>query len=99
MPNLSLTGREIKKLRKPYFRWNERAELGSEIRRDNTYDNAYDNVCDSDNDYDVTNFLFYEKFLAYALFIPSFIVVRHQMVEFNWGGGGGEGVQKAPRSL
>ena len=31
-------------------------------------------------------FCFFEKFSAYTLFLPSFIVVRHQMVELNWGG-------------
>ena len=36
---------------------------------------------------DVTNFCCFEKLLAYALFLPSFIVVRHQMAELNWGGG------------
>ena len=35
-----------------------------------------------DNAYDVTNFFgCFEKFLAYAVFLPSFIVVRHQMAE------------------
>ena len=29
----------------------------------------------------------FEKFLAYTLFLPSFIVLRHQMVELNWGEG------------
>ena len=43
----------------------------------------------SDNAYDVTNsFCCFEKFLAYTLFLPGFIVVRHQMAELNWGGGG-----------
>ena len=28
-----------------------------------------------------------KKFLAYTLFLPSFIVVRPQMAELNWGGG------------
>ena len=37
----------------------------------------------SDNAYDVTNFCCFEKFLAFALFPPSFIVVRHQMAELN----------------
>ena len=43
----------------------------------------------SDNAYDVTNFCCccFEQFLAYTLFLPSFIVVRHQKVELNWGGG------------
>ena len=31
-------------------------------------------------------FCCFEKFLAYTLFLPSFIVVRHQMAELNWGG-------------
>ena len=40
----------------------------------------------SDNAYDITNlFCCFENFLAYTLFLPSFIVVRHQMVELNWG--------------
>ena len=40
----------------------------------------------SDNAYDVTNFFYcFEKFLAYTPFLRSFIVVRHQMAEFNWG--------------
>ena len=38
------------------------------------------------NAYDVTNFVScFEKFLAYTLFLLSFIVVRHQMAELNWG--------------
>ena len=42
----------------------------------------------SDNAYDVTNFFgCFEKFLAYTIFLPSFIVVRHQMAELTWGGG------------
>ena len=28
----------------------------------------------------------FAKFLAYTLFLPSFIVVRYQMVESNWAG-------------
>ena len=40
----------------------------------------------SDNAYDVTNFFgCFEKFLAYTVFLPSFIVVRHQMAELTWG--------------
>ena len=40
----------------------------------------------SDNAYDITDlFCCFEKFLAYTLFLPSFIVVRHQMVELNRG--------------
>ena len=36
----------------------------------------------SDNAYDVTNlFGCFEKFLADTVFLPSFIVVRHQMAE------------------
>ena len=38
----------------------------------------------SDNAYEVTIFCF-DKFLACTLFLPSFIVVRRQMVEFDWG--------------
>ena len=42
----------------------------------------------SDNDYDVTNcFGCFEKLLAYTVFLPSFIVLRHQMAELTWGGG------------
>ena len=41
----------------------------------------------SDNAYEVT-FCCFEKFLAYTLFLPSFIVVRHQMAELNQGGEG-----------
>ena len=48
----------------------------------------------SDNAYDVTNFCSFEKFLAYTLFPTSFIVVKHEMAELNWGGG-----LCAPRSL
>ena len=41
-----------------------------------------------DNVYDVTNFLgCFEKLLAYAVFLQSFIVVRHQMAELTWGEG------------
>ena len=41
----------------------------------------------SDNAYDITNcFCFFEKFLAYTLFLPSFVVVRCQMAELNWWG-------------
>ena len=41
----------------------------------------------SDNAYDVTNcFGCFEKFLAYTVFLPSFIVVRHQMAELTLGG-------------
>ena len=36
----------------------------------------------SDNGYDVINsFCYFEKFLAYSLFIPSFIVVKCQIAE------------------
>ena len=46
----------------------------------------------SDNAYDITNlFCCFEKFLAYTHFLPSFIVLRQQMVELNWRGGGGGG--------
>ena len=42
----------------------------------------------SDSAYEITNlFCCFKKFLVYTLFLPSFIVVRHQMVELNWGGG------------
>ena len=30
-------------------------------------------------------FFRFEKLLVYSLFLPSFIVVRHQMAELNWG--------------
>ena len=40
----------------------------------------------SDNAYDVTIFCCFEQFLAYTVFLLSFIVVRHQMTELNWGG-------------
>ena len=40
-----------------------------------------------DNAYEVTIFCCFEKFLAYTLFLLSFIVVRHQMAELNGGGG------------
>ena len=39
----------------------------------------------SDNAYDVTNFWCFEKFMAYTLFLRSFIVVRPQMATLNWG--------------
>ena len=40
----------------------------------------------SNNAYDITTlFCCFEKFLAYTLFLPNFIVVRHQMVELNQG--------------
>ena len=40
----------------------------------------------SDNVYDVTIFfVFFLKFLAYTLSLPSFIVVRHQIVKLKWG--------------
>ena len=43
----------------------------------------------SDNSDDVTNhFCCFENFLAYSLFLRGFIVVRCQMVELDWGGGG-----------
>ena len=35
----------------------------------------------SDNAYDITNFFV----VSYTLLLPRFIVVRHQMVELNWG--------------
>ena len=42
----------------------------------------------SDNAYDVTNvFCCFEEFLAYTLFLQSFIIVRPQMAELNLGGG------------
>ena len=40
----------------------------------------------SDNAYDVTISCF-EKSLAYTLFLQSFIIVRRQMTELNWGRG------------
>ena len=40
----------------------------------------------SDNAYDFTTCFCFEKFLAYTLFLPSFIVVRPQMAELNWEG-------------
>ena len=44
----------------------------------------------SDNAYDVTNFFCcFETFVTYPLFLQSFIVVRRQMAELNWGEGGG----------
>ena len=39
----------------------------------------------SDSAYDVTNYWLFEKFLAYTLFLPSFIVVGPQITELNWG--------------
>ena len=40
----------------------------------------------SGSGYDVTNFLgCFETFLTYAVFLPSFIVVRHQMAELTGG--------------
>ena len=41
----------------------------------------------SDNTYDVTNFCCFEKFLAYTLFLPRFIVVKYQIAELSWGRG------------
>ena len=41
----------------------------------------------SDNVFDVTIFCCFEKFLADILFLPSFIVVRHQMGELKRGEG------------
>ena len=41
----------------------------------------------SDNAYDVTKFFAcFEKFLTYTVFLPSFIVARHQMAELTLGG-------------
>ena len=61
---------------KPHFRWNE-----WEIREPKLEMTSY-----SDNAYDVTNFFCsFEKFFAYTVFLPSFIVVRHQMAELTWG--------------
>ena len=41
----------------------------------------------SDNAYDITNcFCCFEKFLAYTLFLPSFVVVRCQIAQLNWRG-------------
>ena len=39
----------------------------------------------SDNTYDVTIFYSFEKFFSYTVFLPSFIVVKHQMAELTWG--------------
>ena len=40
----------------------------------------------SDSAYDVTNFFgCFETFLAYTVFLPSFIVLRHQLAELTWG--------------
>ena len=40
----------------------------------------------SDNGFDVTDFFgCFEKFLAYAVFLPGFVVVRHQMAKLTWG--------------
>ena len=42
----------------------------------------------SDNAYDVTNFFgCFETFLAYSVFLASFIVLRHQLAELTWGKG------------
>ena len=77
MPNLSLIGGEIKKLWKTSF-FDGKSGLKLEM------------TSLSGNAYDVTNFFFgFEKFLAFTLFLSSFIVVRHQMAELNWGTGGG----------
>ena len=35
--------------------------------------------------YDVTNFCCFENFLGHTLFLPSFIVVKPQIAELNWG--------------
>ena len=47
----------------------------------------------SDNAYDVTNFLLFWKDLGQYSISTNFIVVRHQMVQLNWGGGGGGELQ------
>ena len=39
----------------------------------------------SDNTHDLTDVFVFEKFLAYTLFLPSFIVVRLQMAELKRG--------------
>ena len=75
VPNLSLIGWEIKKLRKNliFDGTSGKLEMTSYL----------------DNAYDITNFFgCFEKFLAYTVFLPSFIVVRHQIAELTWGGGG-----------
>ena len=68
--NLSLIGWEIKVTERPHPQW-------SRLKLEMT---SY-----SYNVYDVTSFCCFQKFLAYTLFLPSFIVVRHQMAELNWG--------------
>ena len=57
---------------KPYFRWNKWAE----IRNDVMFRHVFD----------VTIFYCFEKLLADILFLPSFIVVRHQMGKLKRGG-------------
>ena len=54
------------------FQWNTWAEIGQFL----------------DNAYEATNSCCFEKFLAYTLFLPNFIVVRHQTAELNLGEGG-----------
>ena len=78
MPNLSLIGRKIKKLQKNLI-FDGTNRLNSVLKLEMR---SY-----SDNAYDVTYFFYccFEKFLTYTLFLPSFIVVRHQMAEFKLG--------------
>ena len=54
----------------------------------------------SGNAHDVTNsFCRFEKFLHFAIFLLSFIVVRRQMAELDWGGGGFIGVSRTSAKL
>ena len=75
VPYLSLIGREIKKLLENLI-FNGTSGLKSVLKLQMT---SYSVLMTS------LIFCFFEKFLAYTLFLPSFIVVRHQMVELNWG--------------
>ena len=79
VPNLSLIGWEIRKLQKNLV-FDGTSGLNSVLKLEMT---LY-----SDNAYDITNlFCCFENFLTCTLFLSSFIVVRHQKVELNWGGG------------
>ena len=69
--------RNKKVTKKPHFRWNEWEIREPELEMMSYLDNAYD----------VTDFCCFEKFLAYTLFSPSFIVVRHQIAGLTLGEG------------
>ena len=77
VPNLSLIGWKIKKLRKNLIFDGTSGKLESRNWK----------WCHIGTMF-MTSLIFccFEKFLAYTVYLPSFIVVRHQLAELTWEG-------------